>query len=106
VAGRLVVIGAEKEIERFVQIRNDIISEHKVTVIVPREVTIEELDGIINTLGLEISVLEIRGSFVVYGKEGEIEQVRDILNRLTSINRPEKSQEMRIFSGMAIVLIS
>ena len=100
VAGRLVVIGAEKEIERFVQIRNDIISEHKVTVIVPREVTIEELNGIINTLGLEISVLEIRGSFVVYGKEGEIEQVRDILNRLTSDKPSEKSQEMRIFSGI------
>ncbi|PZC52685.1 type II secretory pathway, component HofQ [Mesotoga sp. TolDC] len=100
VAGKLVIIGAEKEIGRFVQIRNDIISEHKVTVIVPREVTIEELNGIINTLGLEMSVLEIRGSFVVYGKEGEIEQVRDILSRLTSDEPTEKTQEMRIFTGI------
>ncbi len=100
VAGKLVIIGAEKEIGRFVQIRNDIISEHKVTVIVPREVTIEELNGIISTLGLEMSVLEIRGSFVVYGKEGEIEQVRDILSRLTSDEPSEKTQEMRIFTGI------
>jgi len=100
VAGKLVIIGAEKELGRFVQIRNDIISEHKVTVIVPREVTIEELSGIISTLGLEMSVLEIRGSFVVYGKEGEIEQVRDILSRLTSDEPSEKTQEMRIFTGI------
>lgn len=100
VAGKLVIIGAEKEIARFVQLRNDIISEHKVTVIVPREVTIEELNGIISTLGLEMSVLEIRGSFVVYGKEGEIEQVKDILSRLTSDEPSDKTQEMRIFTGI------
>lgn len=102
VAGKLVVIGSENEIMRFAEIREDIISEHRVTVIVPREVTLEELTGIVDTLEMEISVLEIRDSFVVYGKEGDIERVRAILSELVSEKPSEEVRHSRIFTGISL----
>ncbi len=104
VAGKLVIIGSGVELERFSKIRSDIISEHRVTVIVPREVSLEELSGISQTLQLDVSVFEIRNNFVVYGKEQDITKLRSILNEVVSKEPSVEALQIETFTGIEVDL--
>ena len=69
--------------------------------IVPREVTLEELTGIVDTLEMEISVLEIRDSFVVYGKKTS-SRSGAILSELVSEKPSREVRHSRIFTGISL----
>jgi len=104
VAGKLVMIGAQSELERFLTIRNDIVDEHRITVIVPREVTLEELNGIKDTLKLDVSVFEMRSNFVVYGKEQDISSLRSILNEVVVKQPVEETPQIEMLTNVGVDL--
>jgi len=104
VAGKLVMIGTQSELERFLTIRNDIVDEHRITAIVPREVTLEELNGIKETLKLDVSVFEMRNSFVVYGKEQDISNLRSILNEVAVKQPAEEAPQIETLTNVGVDL--
>ncbi|HNS36104.1 MAG TPA: type II secretory pathway, component HofQ, partial [Mesotoga sp.] len=104
VAGKLVMIGTQSELERFLTIRNDIVDEHRITAIVPREVTLEELNGIKETLKLDVSVFEMRNSFVVYGKEQDISNLRSILNEVAVKQPVEETPQIEMLTNVGVDL--
>ncbi|HRR43889.1 MAG TPA: type II and III secretion system protein [Mesotoga sp.] len=104
VARKLVMIGTQSELERFLTIRNDIVDEHRITAIVPREVTLEELNGIKETLKLDVSVFEMRNSFVVYGKEQDISNLRSILNEVAVKQPAEEAPQIETLTNVGVDL--
>ncbi|KUK95343.1 MAG: Type II and III secretion system protein, partial [Thermotogales bacterium 46_20] len=83
IAEALVVTGIEEDVESFESIYAQLTTEKpEEFMLVDRTVTLEELSGIVETLGLDVRYLQLREKHLLHGNVSHVDLLKDLLQDL------------------------
>ncbi|MFO7881594.1 MAG: hypothetical protein R6U52_03515, partial [Kosmotogaceae bacterium] len=100
-ANSLIVVGNKDEIEAFTNFYNSVIEKEKGTLKVVRKILpFDQLIGIVDTLDLNIEILEAGDKYLFYGDSYAISSLESIINEIsggaTESTQPLKTKEIKV----------
>ncbi|AKI97925.1 hypothetical protein [Kosmotoga pacifica] len=83
-ADNIVVVGPERDIEEFLKLYQELSSAEKSFAFVEKSLSREEIQSIINTLELQLKLLETTNKFIVYGDPVSISTLQRLIENVTA----------------------